>query len=409
MSVQTRLDIGEPAEDATDDELLDDVRSGSRAAFARLYARHQAKALRVARRNTRQTADAEDVVSDAFAQTYSAIAAGGGPKSNFGGYVLTAVRNGAIKATASGRRLLPTGDVDHLDTSLPAAEDVAVQAAESAELVDILTTLPERWQQVLWRTQVDGDPPREVAEDFGTSANSVSALTRRAREGLQLSYLGARTKVHGGAVTSTQCDRTLAAMPALVKGKLGARRSVVAVEHIDGCEACAVALNDLEDCSSRMRGLAWPLLLIGLGRERLEGVWFSSSAGKAAIIGGGALVASGAVFLSVQAANDTGTTDRIGVLQTSVSDVTEDSSSTQRTYEVEFINDRPRRASFIIELDDDMRFNGTYESDFYCTRSGNEVECTTELDATGVSTWEFHVETSSAPDSLPVVTAKVEH
>lgn len=407
MSVQTRLDIAEPAEDATDDELLDDVRSGNRAAFARLYARHQAKALRVARRNTRQTADAEDVVSEAFAQTYSAIVSGGGPKTNFGSYVLTAVRNGAIKTTTSGRRLLPTSDVDHLDTSIPAAEDMAVQSAESAELVDILTTLPERWQQVLWRTQVEGDPPREVAEDFGTSANSVSALTRRAREGLQLSYLGARTKVHGGAATSTQCDRTLTSMPALVKGKLGAKKSTVALAHIDGCDACSVALNDLEDCSSRMRVLAWPLLLIGIGRERVGGLWHSSSAGKAVILGGGALVSGGAVFLAVQTTGVAPSEDATEVLQTSVSDVTEDPSSAQRTYEVEFTNDQPEGVNFVIELVDDTRFIGTYDSDFYCTRSGQKISCSADLKTAGTSSWEFQVEVTDLPTDLPSVTAEV--
>jgi DNA-directed RNA polymerase specialized sigma24 family protein len=43
--------------------------------------------------------------------------------------------------------------------------------------------LPERWQAVLWHTEIEGSRPAEVASLLGLTANGVAALGYRAREG----------------------------------------------------------------------------------------------------------------------------------------------------------------------------------------------------------------------------------
>ena len=46
-------------------------------------------------------------------------------------------------------------------------------------------SLPERWQAVLWHTEIEGARPADVAPLLGLTANSVAALAYRAREGLR--------------------------------------------------------------------------------------------------------------------------------------------------------------------------------------------------------------------------------
>ena len=63
----------------SDAELITAVREGDTSAYGVLYERHAAAARTVARQYVRSTADADDVVSDAFARTLSVLQGGGGP------------------------------------------------------------------------------------------------------------------------------------------------------------------------------------------------------------------------------------------------------------------------------------------------------------------------------------------
>ena len=67
--------------------------------------------------------------------------------------------------------------------------DTAVEGFENSAAAAAFASLPERWQLVLWHTEVEGQKPAEVGELLGMSANSVSALAYRAREGLRQAFL----------------------------------------------------------------------------------------------------------------------------------------------------------------------------------------------------------------------------
>ena len=73
--------------------------------------------------------------------------------------------------------------------SSSAADAQAEARAEARLIVRAFSRLPERWRTVLWRLEVEGRAPAEVAPMFGLSANGVSALAMRAREGLRQAYL----------------------------------------------------------------------------------------------------------------------------------------------------------------------------------------------------------------------------
>ena len=91
-------------EDSSDAELITAARGGDAEAFGALYTRHAGAARTVARQYTRSSADAEDVVGDAFAKVYGVVRGGGGPDVAFRAYLLTAVRRLHVDKVRSTHR-----------------------------------------------------------------------------------------------------------------------------------------------------------------------------------------------------------------------------------------------------------------------------------------------------------------
>jgi RNA polymerase sigma factor (sigma-70 family) len=177
---------GTLAEHASDDELVSRTRTGDTDAFAVLWHRHHRVARSAARAST-TTFDADDLVAEAFANVYHAILRGGGPRSAFRSYLLTAVRN-----TAAGwgriQRPLPITNTERVED--PRFSDESKQAAHDHSLVvDTFNSLPERWRQALWYSEVDGLTAKQIARLLGMTANAVAALTYRAREGLRSAWV----------------------------------------------------------------------------------------------------------------------------------------------------------------------------------------------------------------------------
>ena len=113
---------------------------------------------------------------------------GGGPDLAFRAYLLTAVRRLHVDRVRRTSRVHTTDDLTPFDPGVP-FRDTAVEGFESAAAARAFASLPERWQLVLWHTEVEGQKPAEVAPLLGMSANSVSALAYRAREGLRQAFL----------------------------------------------------------------------------------------------------------------------------------------------------------------------------------------------------------------------------
>lgn len=174
------------AADASDDELVSRTRTGDTDAFAVLWHRHHRIARSAARAST-TTFDADDLVAEAFTNVYHAILRGGGPRSAFRSYLLTAVRN-----TAAGwgriQRPLPITNTEWVEDPR-FSEDGKQTAHDHSLVVDTFNSLPERWRQALWYSEVDGLTAKQIGTLLGMTANAVAALTYRAREGLRAAWL----------------------------------------------------------------------------------------------------------------------------------------------------------------------------------------------------------------------------
>jgi len=257
-----------------DAELIAAVRGGDLDSYGELYARHVDAARRLARQLT-SPADADDLVSDAFTKVLTVLQRGGGPDLAFRAYLLTAVRRLHVDRLRAGSRLRPVDDLTPFDPGLP-FHDTAVEGFETAAAAKAFASLPERWQMVLWHTEVEGQKPADIAPLLGMSANSVAALAYRAREGLRQAFLSQ----HAADMDDVDCAWTRDHLGAYVRGGLSRRDSGRVDDHLAECRACAAVYLELTEVNSGLAGLLAPLLLgaAGLG-------YLGSAHGGAAVAG----------------------------------------------------------------------------------------------------------------------------
>ncbi|GLZ35271.1 hypothetical protein Lesp02_74580 [Lentzea sp. NBRC 105346] len=246
---------------SSDAELIEAVRGGTVHAYGGLYERHVRAAQNLAMQLSRSPIEADDLVSDAFAKVLVTLRAGGGPDSAFRPYLLTAVRHTAYDRYRRDRRLELAGDV----TDVPGAEQVTSQPFHDTAVAELdrtlvakaFASLPERWQNVLWHTAIEGRSPNELAPVFGLTPNGVSAMAHRAREGLRKAYLQA----HVGDRPADRCRATVARLGAWTRGGLTGRESAQLDAHLDGCATCRALATELADVNGALRGVVAPIVL----------------------------------------------------------------------------------------------------------------------------------------------------
>jgi RNA polymerase sigma factor (sigma-70 family) len=239
----------------SDGELISRVRGGDVAAYGDLFSRHVDAAKRLARQLVRGP-DHEDLVAEAFAKVLSVLQNGGGPDVAFRAYLLTAVRRLHVDRVRSGARLQTTDDLSPFDPGIP-FQDTAVSGFESGAAAKAFASLPERWQLVLWHLEVEGQKPAEIAPLLGMSANSVSALAYRAREGLRQAFL----TMHLNDISETDCRWVNEHLGAYVRNGLSKRDSGKVRTHLDECRRCTAMYLELTEVNSNLSALIAPLVL----------------------------------------------------------------------------------------------------------------------------------------------------
>ncbi|MGH3682073.1 MAG: sigma-70 family RNA polymerase sigma factor, partial [Natronosporangium sp.] len=240
----------------SDPALIDAVRAGDPDAFATLYTRHVTAARRLALALTRHQSDADDLVAEGFAKLLSILRAGGGPNVAFRAYLLTTVRNLFYDRIRRDRQVNLTDDLSNHDAGVP-FEDTVVAGLERALVARAFARLPERWQTVLWHTEVEGESPAAIAPILDLTPNGVSALAYRARERLRQNYL----REHVGTSPTTECQTTVDRLGAYVRSGLAQRDRAAVDDHLSGCRRCQVLYLELGDVNAKIGGLLAPVVL----------------------------------------------------------------------------------------------------------------------------------------------------
>jgi len=251
----------------SDEDLIRQVRNGSTEASGLLYERHLDSAEATARRHAGNFSDVSDLVAEAFAKVLAAIQGGNGPQVFFRAYLLTTLRRlaGALRAI-DGKRMV-TDDMESV-MEVDDGPDPLVSAFEDEVVARSFRDLPERWQAVLWYSEVDGMAPAAIAPLLGLAPNAVSALAARAREGLRVAYL----QHHVGAVEAG-CEAYAKHLGAYARGTWAPRRADRLERHLESCTECGAILLHVKDVGAGMRGIIFPALagLAYSGREMAKG------------------------------------------------------------------------------------------------------------------------------------------
>lgn len=237
---------------AIDSELLLRTSTGDATAYAELWHRHHRAGITAAR-GLAPHQDPHDLVSEAFTRILALVQDGRGPKGAFRPYMYQVIKAIGIDW---GRR--PEASSEEIE-DLPDPDDVGPwreTAFDRDATVVAFGSLSERWQSVLWYTEVEGLRPREVAKLLGVTANTVSALAVRAKSALRSAWVEAHLNPDLG---DPACQSALKELQRYERGKLTAAASRAVEAHLDTCDACRGAQEEL----SRMnRQLA--LVLVGL-------------------------------------------------------------------------------------------------------------------------------------------------
>jgi RNA polymerase sigma factor (sigma-70 family) len=247
-------EIDEPG----DAELIAAVRSGDSDAYGLLYRRHSGSALALARHLTGSRSEADDLVAESFAKVLDMLRGGRGPESAFRAYLLTTLRHTLYDRTRRDRKVELSDDMTRHDPGVQ-WEDTAVAGLDSALAARAFHRLPERWQTVLWHTEVEQESPAQVAPLLGLTPNGVAALAYRAREGLRQAYLQEHLSTSVGAGVGArvldphhgpdQHDATVDQLGAWARGGLSARRRTRVDAHLAICPDCRVLAAELADVS----------------------------------------------------------------------------------------------------------------------------------------------------------------
>ena len=273
-SSHVRTDSGE----FSDAELVRATREGSRRAYAALYARHYLSALKYAK--TLTSSDAEDVVSEAFLKVYAAIKAGHGPEQDVRYYIRSAVRNTYISMVRA-RRAAPAGDAIEDVVGDRGADIASLRSFDGSATTRAFLSLPTRWQEVLWCTEVEGFTREHTATLLGMNANAVSALSFRARDALRTAWLQQHVSVRSDL--DRGCEATIPLLGAYSRQGLSRRDRLRVEHHVTGCAHCTSVVGELSELLTpgRLALILLPVVLTTGG--------FAAFAAK---FGGGSAVAS---------------------------------------------------------------------------------------------------------------------
>ena len=248
----TPQDIDDTIADA---DLILRTRSGDARAFGELWRRHYPSGIAVARAVT-SSIDADDLVQEAYTRIYQAIIKGGGPNGSFRAYLFTSIRNTAAAWGRSRRE----DAVDELDSVAhpDSTEQASSDALDRSLTAQAFRSLPTRWQEVLWYTEIEQMRPQEVAPLLGMKAGAVSQLAFRAREGLREGWIQAHLR---SAEAGSECQWTIEHLGAYSRGNLGTRDHRRIETHLDECARCMIVAAEAKDVSKRLALVLLPLVL----------------------------------------------------------------------------------------------------------------------------------------------------
>ena len=176
-----------------DSQLISQIKSGDKAAFAELVAAYQKTVLNICYRFLLHREDAEDVAQEVFMEVYHSINKfrGDSALSTWIYRIATTKSLDEIKKRNRQKRISSFGELLGLDkiinwtTGKERPDKILEEEEDVSLLMEALNRLPESQRIALTLSKIEGHSNTEVAEIMQTSLTAVDALIYRAKQNLK--------------------------------------------------------------------------------------------------------------------------------------------------------------------------------------------------------------------------------
>jgi RNA polymerase sigma factor (sigma-70 family) len=169
----------------SEQELIDGCRKGGRAFQKALYDRYCRKMLVVCLRYSKTTAEAEDILQEAFVKVFHALK-DFRQEAKLETWITRIMVNTALNVQRKKLYLYPMVDVDDLD--LP-EEEVSISGIHFTQLLEMIQSLPQGCQIVFNLFAIEGYSHKEIAEQLGVTEGTSKSQFARAKSLLQQKLL----------------------------------------------------------------------------------------------------------------------------------------------------------------------------------------------------------------------------
>lgn len=166
-----------------EEEIIKGCIKGDRSQQRALYEAYCQKMMAIAKRYTKTTEEAEDVLQEAFVKVFASIGSFRND-SKLNTWITRIVINTALNAQRSKLYLLPMVDIEN--TNLHENESVSLAGFELAELISMIQSLPDGCRMVFNLFAIEGYSHKEIGEMLGVNEGTSKSQYNRAKELLRL-------------------------------------------------------------------------------------------------------------------------------------------------------------------------------------------------------------------------------
>lgn len=171
-------------EDLSDEALMAAVSARQQQAFRVLMGRHMRRAIRVAQRVVRDSAEADDIGQDAFLRVWSHAATFDPNVARFTTWLYRIVLNLAFDR-ARRRPLMPIDEANEVRTTDPEPIERLIADEEHRALELAMANLSERQRGAIALFHMEGLSGEDAAKVMNLSAKAFESLLARARAALR--------------------------------------------------------------------------------------------------------------------------------------------------------------------------------------------------------------------------------
>jgi RNA polymerase sigma factor (sigma-70 family) len=169
----------------SEQELIDGCRKGSRGHQKALYERYCRKMTSICMRYSKTTAEAEDILQEAFVKVFQGIK-DFRHESKLETWMTRIMVNTALNQQRKKLYLFPMVDVQDID--LP-QQEVSLSSLHFTQLLEMIQSLPQGCQVVFNLFAIEGYNHKEIAQLLGISEGTSKSQYSRAKSLLQQKLL----------------------------------------------------------------------------------------------------------------------------------------------------------------------------------------------------------------------------